>query len=268
MNERVLTFPNFTVKFGDNGDRITFEIYKSDLPKEGKTVTGFRFWFFSEVIIQNPEDEEKFARWMKRKFPSLLQSNLRKGIQARFPLENWFPYMKSYDIKVEVSADTMPILTFEVWTEIEVTFAEEVPYEQFSEDLRHFVSQNFDFVGLTSEVNDTIDYIINFEQPQTDFLYSIQTSPPSQIQLFWGKRRAVFGFPENIRIHIYLKEPLPESVLNLLVNSSDERDFILNFSVLLDNKNIEEIVVTSTSQDDKGIRNIGDVLEFLKEVTK
>jgi len=268
MDERVLTFPNFTVKFGDNGNRITFEIYESKLPKEGKTVTGFKFWFFSEVIVRDLENEREFVRWMKRDFPSLLQSNLRESIELRFPLDEFFPYMESYDVKVKVSADTMPILTFEILTEIEVTFAEEVPYERFSEGLRRFVSHDFHFTGLTDEVNDTIDYIINYEQPQTDFLYSAQTSPPSRIQLLWGKRRAEFSFPEHIRIHIYLQNPLPENVLNLLVNSSDERDFILNFSVLLDNRNIKEIVVASTSQDDKGIRSIGDVLEFLREVTK
>jgi len=266
LNEKTLNFRNFTVKFGDTGQQITIETYRSKLPKRGETVTGFRFSFFSEVIILTQEDEREFIRWMKREFPSLLRSNLQESIETRFPLEDWFPYMKSYDIKVEVSVDKNNTLTFEIETEITVTFSHEVPYKQFSEGLRRFVSNDFDYVGITSDVSDTIDHIITSELPQKNFLYSIQTSPPSRIQIFWGGGQKEFDFPEYFRIHIYFQEPLPEDVLNLLMNSPDERDFLLKLSLLIKDEDVENIAVISSSQSDEGIRDITDVIKFLREV--
>jgi len=266
MGKRVLNFQNFTVKFDSEKNRISLVIYRSDIPKEG-TVTGFRFDFFSEIIIRNPEDERSFVRWMKREFPSILRSDLLKTFRSKFPLNEHFPYLKSYDVKVKVSEDINSILFFEVLTEVEVSFSKGVSRDRFDEDLKRFVSENFDFLGLPNEVNETIEYIIYYDQPQTDFLFSTQTSPPSRIQIVEGRERTEFNFPEVILIHIYLKNPPSENVLNTLMNSSDEKEFIIKLSLLITDENVENVTVVSSSQDDKGIRDIKDVLNFLREVT-
>lgn len=268
MRKRTLTLPHFTVSFGY--ESIIIKVYESELKEKRGTVTGFQFGFHTEIRFSfiDLKEERAFARWLRENFPSIFQSKLNKNIQSEYPLNKWFPYMESYDVKVNLSVERVPSLTAEIDTWIKVNFSKGVTYKRFDKDIRRFISEAFHLQRFPlSLVDETAEYVVVFESP-FEFFLTTETKTFPTIQTFSGEGRTDFNFPNIFTIEIRLREPPPENIVQSLLNSSSEDEFIFKLSMLIDQDVVEEIHTIPShlpTQSIRDMKTIQEVIEFLRE---
>jgi len=255
------------ISFSYEEDRNTIHLRVVDPSsykrKEGN-VTGFQIIYNPNYTVENV-DKDEFDKWVK-KFKRSIGPALREVFEYEMNLRVWFPYMKSYEVRVEPHAvDTYSGEDLFVPVYFTVRFSKEVPYDEFIGNFFDFINVLFDENGYIDLVDETVEALISEEFPEASI--STQIALSSKYKLLMGRTKSFIN-PEFIDISIKLVSPLHESVLNSLLNSSNEGEFVFKFSVYIDPDKVGDIYMRRLGREESGrwVRDINEIKRLLSEV--
>lgn len=270
----LLSFPSFTVSIKESRDEIRIRVFNSEIPEEGEVVDGFLFEIEVEVEVTPPEngiDEEVIVDWIRgNRFHSLLKENLENKVLKNFT--KWFPYMdlsRSF-VTVDVMSHYKYKAEFGLWIQFEVLFEKGIPPGRFRTNIHKFSKDFFDTKKFDTSIDLIIRDVIFEEFPNVSIgVYNLSSydPQPKEIKIIregpWSRNVHDFSFPRYIYISIFLRKPLNDAVFQSLASSSSEEEFFLKLSMYVED--IREIEVVPYVE--REIETIGDVIEFIKEIT-
>jgi len=229
-----------------------------------KSVTGFRLRHEENFHVSDI-DETRASEWIKgRTLRNLVKQEARRVIEQHTNLKKWFPQTEGYELEtsvVEIGASWEEI-HFGVWVILTVRFSGEVPFDEFEGKFWDFVRETLTERGLSGRVVGMVKRLIAEDFPKASV--TVTTG--------WGGYEFFFGDGSShdedlnmvIEAYIELKRPLPEKAVELLLNSTNERDFFLKFSMLVDSSIVDYVALA-----DPVVRgsNLSEVNELLLRVS-
>jgi len=227
-------------------------------PRE--SVIGFRLRHEENFHVSDV-DETKVASWIKEKnLKGLVRQEARRVIEQYINLKKWFPQTESYELEsniVEIGTSWENI-HFGVWVILTVRFSEALPFDEFKGKFWDFVRENLTERGLSGRIVGMIKRLITKNFPKASV--TVTTG--------WGGYEFFFddnsSHDENlnmiVEVYIELRRPLPEEAVELLLNSTDERDFVIKFLMLIDPSNVSRVIVADPTMRSSDLKEVNNLL--------
>lgn len=263
-----LDLPFISFRYDENTRSIYLRVVdpKSLGRREGN-VMGFEIVYNPVYTIQSIKRKE-FDRWIERGFEDLLVSTLQKVFEENIILRDWFPSVESHEVDVTsfYSHTTIygrKVTEFIVTVSLTVRFSEGIPYDKFMDNFTDFISTVFTLRGFFEEIDNKVEAMI-LEKFHNAYV-SVDTESPPKYRLFIGGTKSDIDL-KFIDTVIWLNNPLSEGVLESLVKSSDEREFVFKFSILIDPSNVRRVSVLHLGWSDFWSNDINGIKKLLMEV--
>jgi len=273
--DSILDFPLLSFKYDERKNTIYLRVLKplSTLSSK-RDVTGFiiKHTIYYRVEGVNGID---VSVWIKENdLKGLLGSEIHKILGHGTWLRNWFHNLARYEFDLDVVELVYYArsINFLVWVMLTVHFSEEIPYEDFAENFSNFIYESFTERGLFGRLEATVRRLITENFPTAsvstvsgfDEYMFLSSKDESPIEYIFGKLPPNYLFTD---ITIQLRSPLHEKVINSLLSSSNEREFVFKFLVLIDQSKVRSASISGPRGEWAEDVNFDKVRDLLVEVS-
>jgi len=261
-----LNLPLISFSYEDDRKLIELRVVDPSSIKWGEgSVTGFKITYSAAYEVEDV-DRKDFHRWVGGKFKRVLKPAIEEIFRHDIDMRNWFPEMRSY----QISTTTHSISGYnkedlQVSVSLTVRFSEGIPYREFVGRFLDFISVIFEEDGHWEDVDGTVEALISERFPEATVSTHLLDSPKHTFFMDEGES----GFnPTFIDITISLSNPLDKTVVESLLDSSNERDFVLKFAMLIDPSDVSMVTASQPGQNRFGrrISSLEEVKKLLTEV--
>jgi len=257
-----LNFDLLSFAYDEENKTIQIRTIDRSYRDSRKNVTSFRIRYDGEFRILDVNGLELF-KWIDRKdLRKLVKLEARKILEQDMKLKGLFPQTDSYEVESNLVRGHFDHkgIDFIVWVLLTIHFSREVPFEEFIENFWNFVRESFTERGFFGGIVRMIKLLVLEDFP--DASISVTTGP-SAYKFYFGERSSS-TYNLLVDIFILLKGPLPERIVETLLNSSDVREFVFKFIALIEPSRVENVFLFDPEMRKS---DLDEVKKLLSEVS-